>query len=109
MTLVVTDDAGRIAVGTQEVTIGSDSPKADFSFSPTTPAVGTPVNFNPAGSPAVPGRTITGYFWTFGDGSSSSAASPAHPYGAPGSYNVTLTVTDSQGKTGTVTKTVTVS
>lgn len=109
VTLVVTDDAGRTAAGTQTVTIGSDSPRADFTFSPTTPAVGTPVNFNAAGSSAVAGRTITGYFWTFGDGSSSGAASPAHPYAAPGSYNVTLTVTDSQGKTGTVTKTVTVS
>jgi PKD repeat protein len=106
---VVTDDAGRTSTGTQSVTIGSDSPRADFTFSPTTPAVGTPVNFNAAGSSAVAGRTITGYFWTFGDGSSSSAASPAHPYAAPGSYNVTLTITDSQGKTGTVTKTVTVS
>jgi PKD repeat protein len=109
VTLVVTDDAGRTATGTQTVTIGSDSPRADFSFSPTTPTVGTPVNFNAAASSAVAGRTITGYFWTFGDGSSSGAASPAHPYAAPGSYNVTLTVTDSQGKTGTVTKTVTVS
>lgn len=109
VTLVVTDDAGRTASGTQTVTIGADSPRADFTFSPTTPAVGTPVNFNAAGSSAVAGRTITGYSWTFGDGSSSGAASPAHPYAAPGSYNVTLTVTDSQGKTGTVTKTVTVS
>lgn len=109
VTLTVTDDAGRTATGTQTVTIGSDSPRADFSFSPTTPTVGTPVNFNAAASSAVAGRTITSYFWTFGDGSSSNAASPAHPYGAPGSYNVTLTVTDSQGKTGTVTKTVTVS
>ncbi|MCA1559608.1 MAG: PKD domain-containing protein [Acidobacteria bacterium] len=109
VTLMVTDDAGRTATGTQTVTIASDSPRADFTFSPTTPGVGTPVNFNPAGSSAVAGRTITAYFWTFGDGSSSSAASPAHPYAAPGSYNVTLTVTDSQGKTGTVTKTVTVS
>jgi PKD repeat protein len=109
VTLLVTDDAGRTAAGTGTVTITTDAPTADFTFSPTAPAVGTPVNFSSAGSSAVAGRTITGYFWTFGDGSSSAAASPVHSYAAPGAYNVTLTVTDSQGKTGSVTKTVNVS
>jgi PKD repeat protein len=35
------------------------------------------------------------YFWDFGDGNYSSAANPAHVYGAPGTYQVCLTVYDS--------------
>ena len=66
------------------------------------------IQFNSSGSSASPGRTITSYFWDFGDGTSSTLASPSHPYAAAASYNVTLTVTDSAGKTGRVTKTVAV-
>jgi len=40
------------------------------------------------------------YTWRFGDGSpSSSATDPTHDYSAPGSYNVTLVVTDGNGCT----------
>ena len=109
VTLVVEDDAGREGVVTQTVAIGSDSPVADFTFSPGTPTAGTPVNFNPAASTVAAGRTIASYAWTFGDGTSSTAATPSKTYLLPGSYNVTLTITDSEGSTGTVTKTVTVS
>ncbi len=38
--------------------------------------------------------------WDFGDGASSTEASPTHTYGTPGSYTVTLTV---NGPTGPVT------
>jgi PKD repeat protein len=34
------------------------------------------------------------YAWTFGDGGTSSGASPLHTYAGPGSYEVHLTVTD---------------
>lgn len=109
VTLVVEDDAGRVSVAVQSLAIGSDSPRADFTWSPGTPTAGMVINFNPAASTVTAGRTITGYFWSFGDGTSSTAATPAKSYALPGTYNVTLTITDSMGKTGTVTKTVTVS
>jgi PKD repeat protein len=108
VTLRVTDDAGRTDVATQSVTVASDNPIAEFTFSPTTPTAGTTVNFSGAGSSALAGRTITSYFWTFGDGTSGSGASTSHRYGAPGAFAVTLVVTDSAGKTSSIQKTVTV-
>ena len=108
VTLVVTDDVGREAVANATVTIASDSPTADFTFSQLPPTTAHTIQFNSSGSSASPGRTITSYFWDFGDGTSSTLASPSHAYAAAASYNVTLTVTDSAGKTGRVTKTVAV-
>jgi PKD repeat protein len=37
----------------------------------------------------------TSWYWDFGDGSDSTAQNPTHHYDAPGTYSVTLTVTDS--------------
>jgi PKD repeat protein len=55
-----------------------------------------------------PDGTITGYRWTFGDGGTATEQNPTHVYTAPGSYTATLTVTDNQAATGTVSHPVTV-
>ncbi|MER7706820.1 collagenase [Kitasatospora sp. NPDC097605] len=52
--------------------------------------------------------SITARSWNFGDGTTSTTASPSKSYRAPGTYTVTLTVTDSNGKTATASKSVTV-
>jgi PKD repeat protein len=106
VTLVVTDDAGRTGVATSTVTVASDAPTADFTFSQLPPNAAHTMQFNSSGSAASTGRTIASYSWDFGDGGSSTLASPTHTYAAGASYNVTLSVTDSTGKVGRVTKTV---
>ena len=55
-----------------------------------------------------PDGTVAGYSWTFGDGTTGSGAQAQHTYAAAGTYQVTLTVTDDRGSTGTVTKPITV-
>ncbi|MFJ6615967.1 collagenase [Kitasatospora sp. NPDC091335] len=54
-----------------------------------------------------PGR-ITGWHWTFGDGSSSDERNPSHTYAAAGTYTVALTATDGSGKTASTPASVTV-
>jgi uncharacterized repeat protein (TIGR01451 family) len=46
------------------------------------------------------------YHWDFKDGSSSTEQNPSHRYSAPGTYYVTLTVTDANGCTNSTTKPV---
>ncbi|MFE0462212.1 collagenase [Kitasatospora sp. NPDC058965] len=52
--------------------------------------------------------SITGWSWNFGDGTGSTQQSPAKTYTAAGSYTVSLTVTDSGGRTASTSRTVTV-
>jgi PKD repeat protein len=41
--------------------------------------------------------TVTAWSWKFGDGGTSTARNPSHPYAAAGTYAVSLTVTDDVG------------
>jgi PKD repeat protein len=66
-----------------------DGPMADFTMSDDTVCQNIPVIFT---NTSVGGSV---YHWDFGDGSTSSFVNPPpHSYASPGSYTVTLTVTD---------------
>lgn len=53
--------------------------------------------------------TIAQWAWSFGDAATSTATNPGHTYTDPGTYDVSLTVTDDLGLTSTTSGTVTVS
>ncbi|MEW5981609.1 MAG: PKD domain-containing protein [Acidobacteriota bacterium] len=107
VTLTVTDDRNLSASVTATVAVTETAvPTADFVFSPTTPIVNETVFFNAAASRAATGRTLVSYDWTLGTGRTASGVTVSKAYGSPGTYNVTLTVTDDIGKRGTASKTV---
>ena len=56
---------------------------------------------NSTGTVDPEGHTIKGYSWNWGDGTAlSTGASPSHTYTLPGTYTITLTVTDSWNRAG---------
>jgi len=70
-------------------------PDVNFHASPTTGEAPLTVIFNNTTDPG--SSPITGYFWDFGDGSTSSATNPTHTYTEEGIYSVLLTATSSAG------------
>ncbi len=63
--------------------------------------------FSDASSPGY-GNILTSWAWDFGDGTTSAVPDPAHAFSLPGTYSVSLTVSDSGGHSDTTTQSVTV-
>ncbi|MBC3758880.1 PKD domain-containing protein [Hyunsoonleella sp. SJ7] len=91
--------------GTATVTV-HDLPTVDFTFNNDNACSGTPVNF----TTNVTGASPFTYSWNFGDGNSSNNNNPTHVFDALGcasqTFNVTLTVTDTNGCVSAITKTI---
>ena len=120
VTVKATDDGGMSDTASVTVTGTNVWPNADItSVTATVPLVITPqetINF--AGAYTDPGALDTHTSkWNFGDSITSSASHgpsgsgtlfASHAYGAPGTYHVSLTVTDDDGGAGVATTTVVV-
>jgi PKD repeat protein len=116
--LTVTDSSGLTDTDSQTITVGAPpTPTADFVFSPSSPLTNTSVVFDASTSTTSQGQTIVSYTWVFGDntaqqicpgavGCGASNRTIAHTYTVSGTYSVTLTVTDSAGRTNSTTKSV---
>lgn len=104
VTLTVTDDDGATATVSHTVTVttppaGNAAPTASF----TSAASDLVVALDGTDSHDSDG-TIASYSWSWGDGTADgSGATASHAYAAPGTYVVTLTVTDDDGATGVTT------
>jgi PKD repeat protein len=100
--------SGASSSKTSSVTVSASggTPVANFTYTVS----GLTVNFSDTSTDS--GGSIGRHSWNFGDGSTSTAASPSHTYASAGTYSVSETVTDSvsnQSSTKTVSITVTAS
>jgi hypothetical protein len=77
------------------------APIAGFSFTPFDPTTKDSIRLTD--SSYDPDGTITGWFWNFGDGNSSTIQTPTHTYSQSGQYTISLQVTDNDGLTNSVT------
>ena len=78
--------------------------RAAFTSTPGSPEVGQTVLFDATTSQG----TIVEYRWNFGDGTVRTGRAAQHAYSAAGTYVVTLTLTDPQGRTASTSQTLTV-
>jgi len=112
VTLTVTDNFAATGTDTATVTVTrvNRPPVASFTVSPTDPTPGSVVQLNASASTDPDGDPIVEYAWDLGDGSPVLyGVNQTHAFATEGTYVVTLTVTDSQGDTGTTTRNVVVS
>ena len=114
VTLTVTDNEGATAALTKQIVVSfaqNQAPQASFTATEDSKTVDDATwNFDGLGSSDIDG-SIAGYQWDYGDGSpidATSGANAQHVYTSAGSYNVTLTVTDNNGETDSVTQTINV-
>ena len=95
VTLKVIDDKGAYGLKTISIKIPAP-PIASFNYTPSQVLEGKTVLFN-ALSSYDPDGEIIGYYWDFGDGATSTEPIVNHTFVEPGTYNVTLIVTDADG------------
>ncbi len=93
--------AGTVTVGTAPAGVAvvpDQGPRASFFVSPTLRRAKKKLTFHGSGS-TDPDGLIANYAWDFGDGGHAQGTAPTrvHRYGKPGTYIVTLVVTDDDG------------
>jgi PKD repeat protein len=106
VTLVVKDNEGAAGTISKPVTVSAPPPNQPPVPAFASSCIGLSCTFTDG---STDDGSVTGWTWDFGDNTGSSAIQNlSHAYAAGGSYEVTLTVTDNQGVTGTIKQTVTV-
>jgi PKD repeat protein len=110
VTLTVTSPGGTNTTSNTVTVTGPANQPPVASFSVPSCGVGVDCPFESSSTDA--DGQITTTHWEFGDATSpnntADGVEVSHRYAAAGSYNVTLTVTDNGGATGTTTQAVTV-
>ncbi|MCF8410216.1 MAG: PKD domain-containing protein [Crocinitomicaceae bacterium] len=95
MKVILTFGLSVVSILFSSLTFGQQ-PISNFTAVPVSVCQGQPVTFTNT-STTNGGTAITDYAWDFGDGFSDSIPNTTHIYNTPGTYSVTLTVTNSSG------------
>ncbi len=93
VTLTVIDADNATDAEVHSVTVTAPPPNVPPNAVFTSTVDHLTASFDASGSDDPDGTTLS-YLWDFGDGLSGSGVSPQHTYANPGTYDVTLTVTD---------------
>jgi PKD repeat protein len=98
VTLTATNPKGSGTVTrTNYITVEEIPPVAAFTVDHTYMIAGQDIRFTDQSQ-----NSPTTWFWQFGDGQTSSLKNPRHAYAAPGTYTVTLRVTNEKGQSDLV-------
>ncbi|MFP3953928.1 MAG: PKD domain-containing protein [Candidatus Acetothermia bacterium] len=106
--LEVVDEGEGAESTTRTIEVSPAPPSAIFTANPTSGEEPLNVSFD-ASESYDPDGTIKSYHWDFNDGSTASALRVSHTFLNSGSYVVELIVTDNDGKTDSMKKTINVS
>ena len=105
-TFTYTADDGHGGTDTATVTVevrgSAKPPVADFNFTPSSGESPLAVTFTDAST-----SNPTSWFWAFGDGSTSSEQNSSHSFLRPGTFTISLTVSN-EGGSDTKTSSITV-
>ncbi|MBX2837436.1 MAG: DUF1800 family protein [Gammaproteobacteria bacterium] len=110
--LTVTDNANQSTTASYTISVTEPiietPPTAVVMASPLSGPAPLQVSLNAADSTAADDATIVSYLWEIGDVTSSDEIAAEHTFASPGSYLVSLTVTDSNNLTDTQSVTIVV-
>jgi PKD repeat protein len=109
ITLTVTDDDGAKSTTSisVEVTAVNQPPVASYAITPTSGEAPLVVNMDGSSS-SDPDGSIENYLWDFGDGSTGNGVTATKTFNNAGTFTVTLTVTDDNGASASISNEVTV-
>jgi len=100
--LTVKDSSTPLKTATSQKTVSVTSPpppiSVTFTLNPSSPDAGQSISF---AASAFGGAPPYSYSWSYGDGSAGTGLQVTYTYDSDGTYQVTLTVADSIGNTGT--------
>ncbi len=106
VTLTATDSGGAPGTASVQVVIADRSPIANFSASTYLAAINQTINFTDLSTSSP--DSIISRFWNFGDGINATVQNATHAYSTNGTFQVNLSVTDSDGSTSLATRNITV-
>ena len=101
------NEDNNVGVSSDTFTVSHNDPPDAAAGNDQTVYVGEEVTLD-AGESSDSDGSISSFAWEFGDGASGTGEIVTHTYSSAGTYEVTLTVTDNEGATGTDSLTVTV-